>query len=825
MPQPLSALAVALAVALAAHPLVTGPPAARAQTAPAARPAAPNADRDQMERPEVREVVFRGVKAVSRSDLAQSLATKASSCNSLFARPFCLFTKSSLFYERRYLEPEELPRDVVRLLVFYYRRGWREAQVDTAVTRAGPGEVRVTFTVREGAPTLVRQVLLDDTTRTFRPRRRQRLVGLRRGDPLDLLRLDSAVVRLRDAYWEAGYADAVVSAPVIGVDSVADTAAVRIPVRRGLRQRIDSIVVLNQTPDAQVSEETIRNSMVVKQGDVFKRSAVAQSQRGLYESGLFRSAVLDTAVTTIPGTGRVGCASQAGLRDTPVRPPIPDEPPPDSTKTLVVCLLEGPFREVRTSVGFSTADFGQAEARFTNNYWLGGPRRLELSGVIGNLGAAQLYNTPPFRGANGFTVGGDAFRDIAQQGRYFAPTYQIGADVRRRYFLSPRNTLGLGIFTHRRSAPAVFVDRGQGANLSFTRDVAPQVPVSAAYRFELNRVEASDVYFCVNFAVCDRSTANALARQQRLSPLAVTGAVNRTDHPFSPTRGLLARFGLEYASAVTLSDFAYARGQLEASTYRRVPFRRSVLALRGRVGYVRALAGTNRRLGVTRVVEGSDLQLLHPRTRFYAGGSQSVRGFGENQLGPRVLTVDPRRLLTAEGNTCGGDVRRCDLNATRVVQDPRGTQTTVPVYGDDDFVARPLGGTALLEGNVELRVPIRGPIVGALFVDGAVLGERSLGRVGEGTRALTPGVGVRYQSPVGPVRVDLGFRPRLAEALPVVTQETVDGVNQLLELNGTQPCTGESVAGCRRFPTEAPTSLLNRVTRRLTLHLSIGEAF
>jgi outer membrane translocation and assembly module TamA len=573
----------------------------------------------------------------------------------------------------------------------------------------------------------VRQVLLDDPTQTLRPRRRQRLVGVRRGDPLDLLRLDSAVVRLRDAYWEAGYADAVVSAPVIGVDSVADTAAVRIPVRRGLLQRIDSIVVLNQTPGGQVDEETVRHSLVVRQGDVFKRSTVAQSQRALYESGLFRSAVLDTAVTTIPGTNRVGCASQAGLRDAEVRPPIPDEPPPDSTKSLVVCLTEGPFRDVRTSVGFSTADFGQAEARFTHNHWLDGPNRLELSGVVGNLGASQLYNTPPFRGANGFTVGGAAVRDLARQGRYFAPTYQAGADLRRRYFASPRNTLGLGIFTHRRSAPAVFVDRGQGANLSLTREVAQQVPVSASYRFELNRVEASDVYFCVNFSVCDRGTASALSRQQRLSPLALTGAVNRTDHPFSPRRGVLARFSLEYASNLTVSDFAYARGQLEASTYRTVPLRRSVLAVRGRLGYVRALGGTNERLGVPGLGEGAAVQLLHPRTRFYAGGAQSVRGFGENQLGPRVLTVDPQRLLTAEGNTCGGEVRGCDLNATRVAGTDREEPDRRPVYRDDDFIARPLGGTTIVEGNVELRVPITGPIVGAVFLDGAVLGERSLG--------------------------------------------------------------------------------------------------
>jgi hypothetical protein len=129
------------------------------------------------QRPEVRRVRIVGTKALGRDDVADALATKASGCLSLVFRPFCLFTRSPYVYERRYLDREEFQRDVVRLLVFYYKRGWRDAQVDTTVARAGRNAVNVTFTVREGPPTRTARVTVEDPTDRLRPRDRARLLA------------------------------------------------------------------------------------------------------------------------------------------------------------------------------------------------------------------------------------------------------------------------------------------------------------------------------------------------------------------------------------------------------------------------------------------------------------------------------------------------------------------------------------------------------------------------------------------------------------------------------------------------------------------------
>jgi outer membrane translocation and assembly module TamA len=93
--------------------------------------------------------------------------------------------------------------------------------------------------------------------------------------------------------------------------------------------------------------------------------------------------------------------------------------------------------------------------------------------------------------------------------------------------------------------------------------------------------------------------------------------------------------------------------------------------------------------------------------RFYAGGIDSVRGYERRHVGPMV-----------EGD--------------------------------------PIGGLSLVEGSIELRHPITDTISGAVFFDaGQVSRERFHLPVDE--LRYGAGVGAGYKTPVGPLRVDLGF--------------------------------------------------------------------
>jgi outer membrane protein assembly factor BamA len=90
-----------------------------------------------------------------------------------------------------------------------------------------------------------------------------------------------------------------------------------------------------------------------------------------------------------------------------------------------------------------------------------------------------------------------------------------------------------------------------------------------------------------------------------------------------------------------------------------------------------------------------------------------------------------------------------------------GGANTVRGYADDVLVDPAVisfleGATRLVVGNLELRLPIRGPVRGVLFGDGAVLREEFVG----GTRhrsIWSTGIGLRYVTPVGILRVDYGI--------------------------------------------------------------------
>ena len=727
--------------------------------------------------PEVLRVEFTGVsKAVDMVELRRSIFTEPTTCKSAILTLVCRFSRFSTFVQKHYLNRQELQRDVLRIRVFYFREGYRDAQVDTAVARLSDDEVAVTFAVREGPPTIVTDVSVTYDTSMFSARRVRQLTLLKVGAPLDLFELDSTRILFQNDLWEKGFADALVDTSSV-VDPVAHTARVQIRLAPNHVTTVGDILI---TGIEQITSQTVLNSLGFRAGDLYRRSSVIESQRNLYESNLFKLAVLEVPKTF------------------------------DSAKTVNVVLREAPLHEARTSLGFNTVDFLQTEARFTHYNLFGGARRLDLSATAGNLLARSLNNNSFFiHQISDSSITGDP-------ADFLSPTWQTSVTLTQPSFLQrSKNSLSVGAFAQRRAVPAVVIDRGFGGDLTYTRSVGYRTPVSLTYRFEVTRVEAGGPYFCVNFGVCDTTTVSALRSHQRLSPLGLQYHVDRSDQPLSPTSGYTLRAELEHASALTISDYRYNRAYAEGTAYSRLGSKGSVLATHLRVGFVRPLQG-----GGT-----LDQAVLHPRKRFYAGGSQSVRGYGESQLGPRILTLPPAFLAkshTASGAPCDvttAAIRLCDPN---FITD---TVNTALAAGDDKFTPRPTGGTSLLEGSVEYRFPLRifSNLAAAVFVDGAAVGERILDPLGNvrtlvdlvhGTWAITPGFGVRYLSSVGPIRVDLGFNPSRAEDLLVVTEIVQSGKRELIPLEIP-----------RRYAPITSGNGIRGALDRFTLHLSIGQAY
>ena len=109
---------------------------------------------------DVTALIFDGAHEVSPSDLKRVIFTRTSSCRLILIAPLCALSPQLLFIDRRRTTPEALGEDITKLRVYYWRRGFREATVDTMLKPTKRG-VAVTFRIVEGEPTRIASLTID----------------------------------------------------------------------------------------------------------------------------------------------------------------------------------------------------------------------------------------------------------------------------------------------------------------------------------------------------------------------------------------------------------------------------------------------------------------------------------------------------------------------------------------------------------------------------------------------------------------------------------------------------------------------------------------
>jgi translocation and assembly module TamA len=165
-----------------------------------------------------------------------------------------------------------------------------------------------------------------------------------------------------------------------------------------------------------------------------------------------------------------------------------------------------------------------------------------------------------------------------------------------------------------------------------------------------------------------------------------------SDSLLDPTRGFRLSGRISPEISAHGGHFTYARAQIDASTYHRAS---DQVVIAGRI-----------RLGT--ILGASDFDIA-PSRRFYSGGGGSVRGYGYQQLGPK------------------------------------------------DLAGNPIGGRGLAEFGLESRIRLKqfGGNFGVVpFIDGGSLTTKAMPDFRKWRFAV--GVGARYYSSFGPIRIDVG---------------------------------------------------------------------
>lgn len=190
----------------------------------------------------------------------------------------------------------------------------------------------------------------------------------------------------------------------------------------------------------------------------------------------------------------------------------------------------------------------------------------------------------------------------------------------------------------------------------------------------------------------DRPTGLSVRRRYGIGSLGGYVGYDRSNDLLNPARGFRLSARISPELSWHTTAFGYARIQFDASAY--LPAgQRTVLAARVRIG----------------AIGGASLDDIAPSRRLYAGGGSSVRGYGFQAIGPHAPNGDP------------------------------------------------IGGTGLFEVAAEARIPVWGAFSLVPFIDAGNVYDSGLPSLRDiGHVRVGAGIGVRYASSFGPIRVDVG---------------------------------------------------------------------
>jgi len=253
--------------------------------------------------------------------------------------------------------------------------------------------------------------------------------------------------------------------------------------------------------------------------------------------------------------------------------------------------------------------------------------------------------------------------------------------------------------------------------------LSPRYSLVGRYSYEHTRL------FDERFTDEEKPLIDRLFPQVRLSKFSGSFIRDTRNDVIDPDGGTFVILDSELAPRAIGSEVGFVRTFLQGFAFYRVPApRRTVLAFGARVGaahgFRRTVVREDQNGAPVTGPDGSPIvdvvQDLPASERFFAGGDTTVRGFSLDRL---------------------------------------GTDATISPTGF------PTGGNGLVVLNGELRATLIGSVGAVAFIDAGNVFLRATD-LDLGELRAAAGFGIRYQSPVGPIRVDLGFKLDRRELSP-----------------------------------------------------------
>jgi outer membrane protein insertion porin family/translocation and assembly module TamA len=720
---------------------------------------------------QVRAVDFVGNQTFDDDELSARVITTPSSLYRRYLR---------VVGARRCYPDVGLAPDVAALKLFYRNNGFFDASVDTVVTPVSRGVVDITFRIAEGQPLILDSLSitgLDSVPARNRVLRDSLLhVGGRFGPLLLASEVDTLTRRLRNA----GYPHAVVLQSYT-THAAEHRAEVDLDVRPGPLTRFGSIDVNSVGVNGgapSIDSSVVLGLLGFRTGDIYSDRALNDASRNLYNLSAYRH--VGVATDTLSAHG-------------------------DSIADVVVDLREDYMHEIDHEEGWATLDCFRLNTQYIDKNFQDKAHRLELTARFSKLG----YGSPTYSKITASHLCYKRLLDADSIGSSKVNDY-IGATIRYPTLFGYHWVPSYSVYTERRGQYKAYLrstDIGFGA--SATRDVSAATPFQLGYTFEHGQTRAEPAVLCGLFSRCTPEEQDDVQRRLALGIASVSLQRSTTDNLVAPSRGYVAAAQVRYSASFLASDPSqqFEKATVDVSWYHTL-FAGTTFAARARAGLIRG----------GQLIGG--VRLPPPQERLYAGGPTSVRGFQQNELGPQVYLLDSASI----------DIQQLTDSTRAYVAKPDARQ----------YRSIPGGGNEMVVLNAELR--IRDPFIPDYleyvpFVDAGQVwtSEGDKPQINLRQLLVTPGISLRYYSPVGPIQLNAGYNrypPRRGAAYYLATpNETTNraplicvtprGVAPLIvtERNGDLV---QDVAACPSI--FAPYQSSN-FFKHITLSLSIGTDF
>lgn len=703
--------------------------------------------------PEGRDAVDRvaldGVPRGTGPDLEEGLSTKNS--------PKLLGFIPGVFEYNVYSE-DTLNKDLERVERELRRRGYYEAKVRAArVVRTAENKVRVEIDVDAGPRVKVNRVeTLGLAKLPFDAAQNAvEALELEVDDPFDEGEYEKGKLDIANALADTGYAFARVNGTA-RVDLTNHTADVRYTADPGPRAVLGDIDIIGLE---KVPEGPVRSALLLEKGQRYSRR----------ELELARSAL-----------GRLGVFSRVELT------PVLDHPE-SKTVPVVVRVEESALRTVNAGLGarldvLRLSVYGQVG--WTHRNFFGGLRKFTVS-------------TKP--GLTFFPARIDALIHKTDAGTENEKTYGVTGVL-------PENSLSMTLeqpsFIEGRTKgfietaynvyPLLYpLPEGVDPNLETVvgyNEVTARTGVERPFLEDRLPISLS-LNWRANFPFTYQGE-KVCGDPARLEPgecgldtvivtyPELTTLYDLRDDPIAPTVGAVLSNSFQVGVPILGGLVSDVRIKPEVRGYLPLNFSRSlVLAARFTAGF---LFPIDESYGNALLESGPNVDYSNPETirdqhkllfrAFYSGGPSSNRGYPYQRIGPQGAIG----FLVPTGENCNGAT--ADLPSSCI---------------------RPLGGFTLWEASLEVRWKVSGPIGFVAFVDASDVSSK-LSTFTFTEPHLSVGPGFRYDSPVGPLRVDLGFR------LPGL-QKLADNPDEPPDISDVAPYVDETLG--------------------VALHILLGEAF